>query len=76
MQLQIVFDPSKTSRNYLSTINAQQGDPMDKTGQVSAIKLKAYILVGAVGVIIILMADFAIRVFHKGVEGIKMIGWF
>ena len=42
--------------------------------EISETKLQAYILVGAIGVAVILSADFISRIAHKGVEWIKMIG--
>jgi hypothetical protein len=43
--------------------------------EISQTKLQAYILVGAIGVAVILSADFISRIAHKGVEWIKMIGF-
>jgi hypothetical protein len=49
---------------------------MNERDQISDTKLKAYILVGAIGVAAILIADFTYTLLHKSLEGIKMIGWF
>ncbi len=49
---------------------------MDEMEHISDLKLKTYIVVGTIGVAVILIADFAHRILHKGLEGIKMIGWF
>jgi len=37
-------------------------------------KLKAYIVIGAIGVAVILVADFTYAILNKGITGIKLIG--
>jgi hypothetical protein len=49
---------------------------MEEMDHIPETKLKAYMLVGAIGVAVILIADLTYMVLHKGLEGIKMIGWF
>ena len=49
---------------------------MNEIDHISDTKLKAYIVIGAIGVAIILIADYVYMVFNKGIEGVKMIGWF
>jgi hypothetical protein len=49
---------------------------MDEMDTIPETKLKAYIVVGAIGVAVILIADLAYMIFNKGIEGIKTIGWF
>lgn len=42
--------------------------------EISETRLKAYIMVGAVGVAVILVADFISMSIRKSIEGIKLIG--
>ena len=42
--------------------------------EISDTRLKAYIIVGAVGVAMILVADLISTAINKGIEGVKLIG--
>jgi hypothetical protein len=42
--------------------------------ELSDTKLKAYILVGSIGVAVIVSIQLISSVIHKGLEGIKLIG--
>jgi hypothetical protein len=49
---------------------------MNKMENISNTKLKAFIVIGTIGVAIILIADYVHSVLNKGIEGIKLIGLF
>jgi hypothetical protein len=59
------------SFNDESEHNSMRSMPMK---EISETKLQAYILVGAIGVAVILSADFISRIAQRGVEWIKVIG--
>lgn len=49
---------------------------MDAKNPIPNTKLIAFTIIGAIGVTVILIADFAHTIIHKGLEQIRMIGWF
>jgi hypothetical protein len=46
----------------------------NENNDISDAKLKAYVVVSAIGVAVILIADFMNLTLHKGLEWMKMIG--
>jgi len=49
---------------------------MDGMNDVSDARLKAYVLISAIGVAVILLFDFGFMLAGKGIEHIRMIEWF
>ena len=49
---------------------------MDEKNHISGARIKAFMVMGTIGIAVILIADYAYRLIHKGFEQIKMTGWF
>lgn len=49
---------------------------MDENNHIPEAKIKVFMVMGTIGIAVILIADFAYKLIHKGFEQIKMTGWF